>query len=250
MMINRQGWSMTAPWSTLRVFISSTFRDMHAERDHLAKVVFPALRERLERHRVHLDDIDLRWGLTQDQSDNDEILELCLSEIGRCKPFFLCILGELYGSALAQVSKGVWTEHLLGRSVTELEIVHAVLSVPPLCSRAIFCFRDQEALVDIPEPFRSQNYVEGDQARSSLLTSLKERIRWSGQPLVERYPARWDDERRALVGLETFGERVKTLLWGAITSELGLAADTPDTEAFPPSLAEESEVHSSVVYLK
>ena len=47
-----------ARWQTVRVFISSTFQDMHAERDHLVKVVFPRLRERLERHRLHLVDID------------------------------------------------------------------------------------------------------------------------------------------------------------------------------------------------
>ena len=34
--------------------ISSTFRDMHAELDHLVKVVFPALRERLAPSRVYL----------------------------------------------------------------------------------------------------------------------------------------------------------------------------------------------------
>jgi hypothetical protein len=34
---------MAAIWQTVRVFISSTFRDMHAERDHLVKIVFPAL---------------------------------------------------------------------------------------------------------------------------------------------------------------------------------------------------------------
>jgi hypothetical protein len=42
---------MGAPWKTVRVFTSSTFRDMHAERDYLVKVVFPALRERLEQCR-------------------------------------------------------------------------------------------------------------------------------------------------------------------------------------------------------
>jgi hypothetical protein len=31
---------MTNNWKTVRIFISSTFRDMHAERDHLFKVVF------------------------------------------------------------------------------------------------------------------------------------------------------------------------------------------------------------------
>ena len=32
----------------VRVFVSSTFRDMHAERDHLVTVVDPELRERVE----------------------------------------------------------------------------------------------------------------------------------------------------------------------------------------------------------
>ena len=32
---------MPTTWKTIRVFISSTFRDMHAERDHLVRVVFP-----------------------------------------------------------------------------------------------------------------------------------------------------------------------------------------------------------------
>ncbi|MBN2560004.1 MAG: DUF4062 domain-containing protein [Phycisphaerae bacterium] len=32
------------PDRTIRVFVSSTFRDMHAERDHLVTVVFPELR--------------------------------------------------------------------------------------------------------------------------------------------------------------------------------------------------------------
>ncbi|MDE3088287.1 MAG: DUF4062 domain-containing protein [Chloroflexota bacterium] len=35
---------MPQTWKTVRVFISSTFRDMQAERDHLVKVVFPELR--------------------------------------------------------------------------------------------------------------------------------------------------------------------------------------------------------------
>ena len=50
---------MASTWQTVRVFISSTFRDMHAERDWLVKRVFPALRERLEKYRIHLVDIGL-----------------------------------------------------------------------------------------------------------------------------------------------------------------------------------------------
>jgi hypothetical protein len=69
------------------VFISSTLRDLHAERDHLVKVVFPELRERLECHRVHFIDVDLRWGVTQEQVENDKVLDVCLNVIDECRPF-------------------------------------------------------------------------------------------------------------------------------------------------------------------
>ena len=43
-------------WKTVPIFISSTFNDMHAERDQLIKVVFPYLREKLEKCGV-----DTHW---------------------------------------------------------------------------------------------------------------------------------------------------------------------------------------------
>ncbi len=43
---------MAHKWQEIRVFISSTFQDMHAERDDLVKFVFPKLR-RLEKHHSH-----------------------------------------------------------------------------------------------------------------------------------------------------------------------------------------------------
>ncbi len=39
---------MTTAWKSVCVFVSSTFGDMHAERDHLVTIVFPELRERVE----------------------------------------------------------------------------------------------------------------------------------------------------------------------------------------------------------
>jgi hypothetical protein len=49
-------------WETVHVFVSSTFNDMHAERDYLVKEVFPELRDWCEERKLRLLDIDLRWG--------------------------------------------------------------------------------------------------------------------------------------------------------------------------------------------
>jgi hypothetical protein len=39
---------------------------MHAERDWLRTRVFPELEERLRDRRIHLEPIDLRWGIDTD----------------------------------------------------------------------------------------------------------------------------------------------------------------------------------------
>jgi hypothetical protein len=39
-------------WRTVRVFISSTFNDMHGERDVLTRVVFPQLNNECKARRV------------------------------------------------------------------------------------------------------------------------------------------------------------------------------------------------------
>lgn len=60
---------MASTWKTVRVFISSTFRDMQAERDHLVRFVFPRLREQLLPRRIHLVDVDLRWDACRMTND-------------------------------------------------------------------------------------------------------------------------------------------------------------------------------------
>ena len=84
---------MNAPWKTVRVFISSTFRDMQAERDWLVRFVFPLLREELLKYRIHFVDVDLRWGVTSDQ----DALGVCREVIDECQPLFMCVLGGRYG---------------------------------------------------------------------------------------------------------------------------------------------------------
>ena len=80
----------------IRVFVSSTFRDMVDEREQLAKRVFPALRKLCESRGVVWGEVDLRWGITAEQSEGGEVLPICLDETHRCRPYLIGVLGERY----------------------------------------------------------------------------------------------------------------------------------------------------------
>jgi preprotein translocase subunit SecA/nephrocystin-3 len=81
----------------IRVFISSTFSDMQEEREYLFYNVFPKVRKVAESRDVKLVEIDLRWGITYEESSNGKVLEICFKEIGNCRPYFIGILGDRYG---------------------------------------------------------------------------------------------------------------------------------------------------------
>ncbi len=146
-------------WKTVRVFISSTFRDMHAERDFLVKYVFPDLREWCERWKLHLVDIDLRWGVTAAEAESGKVIDICLEQIDGSRPFFVCMLGNRYGyvpkpSDVPQTTRERYDrlKDMEDYSITHLEIHHAILE--PLKSldaleqtpHAFFYFRDEHSL--------------------------------------------------------------------------------------------------------
>src|SRR3990172_3839443 len=82
---------------TDKVFISSTFKDMNAERDVLLKSVFPRLREKAQAMGLFIREVDLRWGVTEEQAKRGEALDICLDGIEEGRPYFLCMLGQRYG---------------------------------------------------------------------------------------------------------------------------------------------------------
>lgn len=84
-------------WKDISVFISSTFNDMHAERDYVLKNVFPQLSEWCERKHIFLRDIDLRWGVTPQDSQTRNTIYKCLTAVDSCRPFFLRFLGQRRG---------------------------------------------------------------------------------------------------------------------------------------------------------
>lgn len=81
----------------IRVFISSTFIGMEDEREYLISKVFPEIINKARQHNVIVTPVDLRWGITQQASENGETVKICLREIGNSQPYFIGILGNRYG---------------------------------------------------------------------------------------------------------------------------------------------------------
>ncbi len=85
-----------------RIFVSSTFNDLKAERNALQAYVFPRLRELCEQHGARFQPIDLRWGVSNEASLDQQAMNICLGEIARCqqaspRPNFIVLLGDRYG---------------------------------------------------------------------------------------------------------------------------------------------------------
>lgn len=181
----------------IRVFVSSTFRDMREEREILIKKIFPQLRSRCEQRAVTWTEVDLRWGITDEQLAGGQLLPLCLAEIGRCRPYFIGILGERYGFVPDQIDPALeeeypWLQECGGRSLTELECLHGVLNEPAEAPHAFFYFRDPAYAKQMTAAGRSDFASESPEA-AARLARLKERIRNAyrdGQlrnPPFERY---------------------------------------------------------------
>jgi len=130
----------------VRLFISSTFRDLEDDRNELAKQAVPQLRRLCEERGVVWSDVDLRWGVTEVQAERGETLPVCLAEIDRCRPYFICILGERYGWTHYDLSDELlesypWLTSCIGASITEIEIVHAALHDQSTADHVWFYFK-------------------------------------------------------------------------------------------------------------
>ncbi|MEN6315849.1 MAG: DUF4062 domain-containing protein [Clostridiaceae bacterium] len=200
-------------WENVYIFISSTFNDMHAERDYLVKSVFPELYEWCEARKLRLVDIDLRWGVTGAESEAKNTVLACLKNIDACRPFFLCFLGQRRGWVPKQDDIGETTisgypglEPYVGKSsVTEMEIEHALLSpmrrmvdgkgeTPLPVDHALFFFRNDNFTGNLTDAQKEiyTNAAEHDSVKTDHeLESFKDRVRQYGSN-VTCYDCRFD----------------------------------------------------------
>ncbi|MDE3090905.1 MAG: NACHT domain-containing protein, partial [Chloroflexota bacterium] len=154
-------------------------------------------------------EVDLRWGVTDEQKAEGQVLPICLEEIRRCRPYFIGLLGERYGWIPNEISQELierepWLAEHREHSVTELEILHGVLNDPKMADHAFFYFRNPAFIDSLPAkqqsafremPTEDEIKTHGaDEAtkrakeRKHKLAALKERIRKSGLPVREDYP--------------------------------------------------------------
>jgi len=167
----------------IRIFISSTFRDMMKERDYLITRVFPELRRYCEERDISLFELDLRWGVTQEESENMMAFKICLNEVDNTRPFFIGLLGERYGwvpdeKTIEQMKptnvfeEYEWLMEELKnyKSITEVEM-HDGAFLPNDEINAYFYIRSPK--METPDEFREEKGSLGEK----MLLKLKEKIK-------------------------------------------------------------------------
>jgi len=177
----------------IRVFVSSTFRDMVEDRNELMTQTWPELRRFCRERQVELVEVDLRWGIAEEQSTRKETLKLCLDEIRSCRPFFIGLLGERYGwtpgpdAYTADLEEEQpWLRGLAGKSVTELEILHGVLNNPEMAGRSFFYFRDPAYAQGRGTDFLSEN-AEAAGKQAALKETIRRACKTGGHPTVSGF---------------------------------------------------------------
>ncbi|CAG5896404.1 unnamed protein product, partial [Menidia menidia] len=209
-------------WRGVRVFISSTFRDMHAERDVLVQSVFPELRRRAAPHGLYLQEVELRWGVTEEESER--ATELCLSEVCRSQ-MLVGILGQRYGQVpprpvLPDLPQYNWLDkapaHL---SITEMEIRQFQALYPDTVHQRMLCyFRDPNIVKSVPVAWRSHFAAESKEAEDKMM-ALKKRLVDSEVKVTQNYSCEWGgvvEGKPYLKNLEEFGKAALEDLWVAV----------------------------------
>ncbi|XP_061694607.1 telomerase protein component 1 isoform X2 [Syngnathoides biaculeatus] len=234
-------------WRDVRVFISSTFRDMHAERDILVRSVFPELRRRAAPHHLHLQEVELRWGVTEEESDR--AAALCLAEVGRSQ-MMVVILGQRYGlvpdaPSLPDLPQYKWlASGPEGLSITDMEIRHFQALHGHAARQRMLCyFRDPGVIKTVPVAWKSDFAPESKEAESKM-ESLKQWIQVHKMKVTNNYTSEWGgvvEGKPYLKNLENFAKAVLEDIWEAVVQQF--VNEDDEDEASTESAVLEQEVH-------
>ena len=242
-------------WTTIRVFISSTFNDMHGERDSFTRHVFPALNKKLVSRRVKAVPLDLRWGLTAEDTSDSGLgaLEHCLLAIDQCRPFFVLLTGERYGwrppgYRVRDIPRWDWVRNFEpGHSITAMEIFHGFMRKRYMPMHAFLYERDPAFMDEITDENEARIFAfDGDaphvlEKRDSLKAAIHEHPYCKSRKYQCRYGGRDQEGKPFVTGLAGLEEMVLNDLYDAICREF------PPPPPPPSPLAMERSLHTFVV---
>lgn len=172
---------------TISIFVSSTFRDMDLERDCLNLYIVPKLNEHFNPKGYTVQLIDLRWGITTEDSQDEKskeqaILDSCLNVIDNCRPFFIGFIGNRYGwippaeiqkSSIHKIDANEFGEGNL--SVTQIEIEYGIIQ-NNLFSTSLLFLRSENSYKDLsPDGLKSFN--EENEVSKNILEQRKKHLR-------------------------------------------------------------------------
>ncbi len=228
-------------WGARGLFVSSTFEDMHAERDFLQEVIFGELEDLLRSTKHRLEPVDLRWGIDtislptvpgRESPEDVEhqkqlaVLTYCLDCVEKCQPFMLVFLGDRYGwippiERTRQAARSVaFRGSIEDRSVTALEIEYGVLDSQAQMRRTHFFLRQLdyttmsvEQRCRFSDAQRAANETDSAkqaeaQHSANLLEQLKHRIVAECPGRVHDYRARW----HLTEGVTGFKDELRSLI--------------------------------------
>jgi len=241
-------------WRRIRVFLSSTFADMHGERDVVNRYVMPALRRHCRPLRLDVEAVDLRWGVLKDgrgnlQDDDDFLASFvggpktdgraqmlaCLREAD-ASDFFVGILGGRRGWKPRLDVSSLSEDAERGCAVAKelVDRLRAKLSDEDLAELKNMSMTELEfALYGFRDPSRALFFVRGEETlRANLdrrvehvffpdedherLDSLKNRVKKSGS-VVHNYDASYGGiigGKPVASALEDMGKHLFDDLWG------------------------------------
>lgn len=217
-------------WQKASIFISSTFNDMHAERDYFIKDVFPELNNWAKNHKIQITYIDLRCENVE-ESDNNCAVGTSLQYIDKSRPFFLCFIGQRIGW-IPNFKKDIAEETKIkypsikklidNNSITEIEIEHSLfhplskkineneIRECPQTKHNLFFFRQDDYIKYLNE---SQKFVYTNENKETdeKLKKIKEKIVKKSMLEDKKNLKRKDNEKIYVIVNNYHGEWNKNL---------------------------------------
>ncbi len=135
------------------IFVSSTFRDTHFERDVIERKVRPVIDDFAKQFGKNVRFVDLRFGIntTDEESETKsgtKIIKTCLQEIDDTRPYMIILLGERYGwmpdvDLLRDVVRAKKYPLVdVNKSITELEIEYGAFKDESQIEKCLFYIRE------------------------------------------------------------------------------------------------------------